>query len=127
MQDWITVRGGLRTVVMPTASQWLDLPDHDDLLLMLDVREVTGTVTMAYQTAPSKEDGAFQSLLLTGPFTVAVTASGTPQVNLPRLDRFLAAYTPVPIGRHIRWQLTSSSSTWDVTFRLWAAAYSVDG
>lgn len=118
LQDWITVRGTVTLgTITQTPSSWVDLRGYDDVVLFLDVREVTatsGTMNMSYMTAPTKDTTALRVLLP----TFALSASST-----PRVDRVLAAYAGIPIARYICWQTLNAgtSGPWDATFRLRAA------
>ncbi len=117
VQDWATLRGADATsMIVQSSTDWVDLGAVEDLVLFLDVREVTSgaTIKMYYETAPVREQGAFVSMLQ--PFTMAV---GT------RVDRCFSSNSGVAPARYLRWRLsrTSGAGTWDATFRLWAATY----
>jgi hypothetical protein len=120
IQDWTCVRGASTvTSVVQGESGYADLADFDDLVLFLDVAELTtgGSISLIYQTSPSRDDASFVALF--SPFTLSLTATGN-----PRVDRILSAYAPVPLARYLRWYLTTTSGgTWDVLFRITYAAY----
>jgi hypothetical protein len=113
MTPLVTVRGSssLATITQGEAS-WLDLCDYDSATFFLDVREVTGAVTLTYQTSPSKDDASFQTLV--APILLATSQ---------RADSALARFAFMPIARYVRWQLTSSSSPFDATFTIEVAAH----
>jgi hypothetical protein len=113
LTDWLTVRGAGPGVATITQGEnaWLDLSAYDDVIFYLDIKEVSGSsVTLTYQTSPSKDDASFQAIL--PPITMA---AGT------RVDLALAKYAAVPVARYVRWQITNGS-TYDATFRVLVAA-----
>ena len=114
LQNWITIRGQNDTVdVTQGSSDWLDVGDYEDFSVFLDVREVSGVApSMAYQTAPSKNEKSFRAMV-----PVFAMATGV------RVDRIVTAYAAVPPARWFRWALTHGGVPWDVTFRIRLAAY----
>jgi hypothetical protein len=116
-QPWITVRGGSSiSSITQSENAWLDLSPYQDLVAWLQVSELTngsGTVSMAFQTAPTKDDSLF----------VAVTAAATVATGVA-ITTMLKDTTTNPLSRWLRWQLTVSgaSSAWDATFRLLLSA-----
>lgn len=92
----------------------MDLGDFEDLAFFLDVREVSAAAPkMAYQTSPTKQDGSFLPMLPAFPVGVG-----------QRVDRVFTSTTAVPPARFVRWVLSpSGAGVWDITFRLWVAAY----
>jgi hypothetical protein len=114
-QDYITLRGGTAgTVITQSATSWLDLSAFQDIVTWLDVKEFSGgTVQVAYQTSPTKDDALFVNIA--GPFSLALGVT----VNV-----YLASSVTNPLAKFFRWQLTVTGSTppWDATFRLWLAA-----
>jgi hypothetical protein len=118
LTNWTTMRGA-STVSSITQSEtmWLDLRGFEDIVAWLDVRLVTpgtgGSVSMVYQTAPTKDDALFTAVA-----TVSALSSTTVTVT-----KALMSSASVPLSRWLRWQLTNSASTsWDATFRIWIAA-----
>jgi hypothetical protein len=117
LQDWVTIAGNPQIAsVTQGADAWFDLGAHEDVLFYLEVKELTNTPVMNYQTSPAPQDSLF--LPVVTPFSVA---SGV------RADAALFAYALTPPARYLRWQLTSSnlSLNWHVTFRILMAAYSL--
>jgi len=122
-QDYVTIRGNTATMtVTQSEHMWLDLPGVSHCVAWLEVKEITaggGTVSMSYQTAPMVNESLFSAMsgptsIITMPF--APTVGVTPTV-------LLKDHLTVPLSRWFRWQLTASgtSSTWDITFRLFLA------
>ncbi len=111
LQDWITISGspGIGAIAQ-SATEYLDIGHHEDLVFYLDVRSVTAGVTMNYETAPNKDAGSF--LPMVGPFPLATGL---------RVNRALFATAAVPPARFVRWQCFGD--TWSVTFRIWLATY----
>jgi len=119
LQDWITIRGAS---TVPTVTQgedsWLDLTAYQDLVFWVDVREVTGTtVTIAFQTSPTKDETLFTAMVA----ATTITASSSPVVVKATLA---GASTNVPVARYVRWQLVGPSALWDASFRVMVAANS---
>ncbi len=110
LQNRVTVSGGSTLTVLPqSAIYWLDIGDCEDVTFALDVSEVTGTVTMNYETSVSLESASFVACVT--PFLVTTGV---------RSDVVLAAYAPVPVARYLRWRITTNGmSAWDITFRVW--------
>jgi hypothetical protein len=116
LQDFLTVRGTSATnpatqIIQPSYG-WLDLGDFEDIVLYCDVRETTPTAQLTYETAPAANDSAFVPLIPL--FTMSV---GLTTTNIPA---FLAK---VPPARFLRWRVTGDGTPFDVTFRIWLAAY----
>ena len=120
LQDWITIRGtSSSTVITQGESGYLDLAPYQDVTFWIDCRESSGgTVTMNFQTSPTKEDFLFQAANLSTTPSSPITMSTTTSSSNPY--RVVLASNPnVPLARYVRWQLTGPSSTpWDVTFRV---------
>ena len=107
-------------VPTPTVSPIVCAKDH--MVFWADVRELTlatgGTpsVTMKFETSPTKDEVLFQTMAST------VVSVASPITPLPKV--ILAAAPAVPLATWVRWRLTPTGTTgpWDVTFRLLAAA-----
>lgn len=117
LQDFVTIRGATSvTSITQSEAQWLDLQAFQDLVFWLDVKELTSggatTFTVAYQTAPTKDDSLFVNMAsVTIAAGVAVTS-------------VLKDTATNPLARYVRWQLAvtgSPTSAWDATFRIWVA------
>ena len=119
-QDLVTIRGPGATTISQSHHAWLELPVSPNAVAWLDVREVnngSGTVSMGYQTAPRADESLFVAIsgpITTVPFAAAVGVTVTPLIK---------DLLNVPMARWFRWQITAtSSSAWDITFRLFVAA-----
>jgi hypothetical protein len=112
LTDWITIRGsfasnaGIATVTQGE-PYWLDVSEYDDLVGYVEVREVTGTVTLNFQTAPSKDEVTFQSV-----GSLVVTTA------LVQTGAVLSKYATIPIARYFRWQAVGVGAPYDATFRI---------
>lgn len=123
LQDWNTVAGASGAVITQEDTDWLDLEPFQDVVMYLECRESTfvgSAPTIAFQTAPTKDDSLFSSLLLPTT-TINLSASSTPQV----ISALLLSAN-VPLARFLRWQISGTGSTapWDATFRVMVAANS---
>lgn len=117
LQDWITIRGSTATPITQGESEWLDLAAYQDVSFWLDIREFSGASapTIAFQTAPIKDEVLFQPMLALIPLTL------TPS-NPYRVPITIATNPSCPVARYIRWQLVGPGSAWDVTFRVLVSA-----
>jgi hypothetical protein len=102
-----TVRGSSNyTSILQGEEAWLDVSEYDDIAFYLNVQNVTGTVTLTYQTSPLKDGDSFLSIGL--PITLAAGA---------RVDVVRARAAFPAIARYVRWLMTGSG-TFDVTFSI---------
>lgn len=115
LQDWVTIRLGGPTSVSQGADQWLDVGDHEDVVLTLDVREVSN-MTVYYDTSPTAQENSFAPMLSRST-TLSTLAIGT------TVDRVYSSLAAVPVARFVRWRLGSTSAGGDITFRIWVASY----
>jgi hypothetical protein len=119
-QEFVTIRGSSATTITQGHNAWLDLSHYTDLVAWLEVRGLTvpnGSVTISYQTAPTADETSFVAMtspVATIPFSLSLG------VTVTTMQKLLMT---VPLTRWFRWQLVSTStSTWDVTFRLFLSA-----
>ncbi len=114
--DWTTVKGTSSTSpVIQGEDQYLDLAAYQDACFWVDVRSVTGTVTLNLETAPTKDEGYFKAMIsATGLTTLAAAAT-------PTAYSALVSSAAVPLARWVRWKLISASANWDVTMRIWVS------
>jgi len=115
--DYLTVRGASSiTKVIQADSEWLTLDAFQDIIVWLDVKEVTagaGNVAVTYETSPTCDDFLFQQV-----GSVAVTSTGLSVTKL-----LASGGATNPLARYLRWKLAPSSAVaWDITFRIWLAA-----
>jgi hypothetical protein len=121
LQDWTTIRGSSSALtITQEEGGWLDLSPYQDVVFWVDGRSSTNTPTLTLQTSPSKDDALFMPLA--AGVSMPVAGMSSPQVVSALM---LAAASPnVPLARWVRWQLTATTGTWDVTFRVLASANS---
>jgi hypothetical protein len=115
MQDWLTVRGVASGIVIQSQTEWILTAPFQDITFYLDVREVTGTVTIAYETCPARDDRLFQAMFTSAALTAATAAPQT----------IFASSNAVPVSHWSRWKLTGGAAAWDVTFRVMAAGNNI--
>jgi hypothetical protein len=115
LQSWTTIAGTSVIASVPqSAHEYLDIGEHEDLAFYLDVRRLTGGVTINYETSPTAEDSGFLPIIR--PF--AISAMGL------RVDNAFFAFAATPAARFVRWRLSNSGGVnWNVTFRIWVVAY----
>jgi hypothetical protein len=116
LQDWTTIQGDATLLAFTQAeNDWFDAAGFQDVVTWLEVKEgffSIGGLTMAYQTAPTKDEALFATM---GTVNFAYNPGVTTTVMLK--DTAL-----VPIARWLRWQIQASSSTsWNLTFRILCA------
>ena len=124
VQDWITIRGAQSiTSIIQSEQDWLGFSAYQDIVFWLDVRELTnsaGTITMNYETAPTKDDSLFVAMVS----GVTMAAAATPTVTKVLLNQ----NPTVPLARWVRWRISTTgvgAAGWDATFRILAAANAV--
>lgn len=116
VQELLTLTAGDGvTSLIQSAHQYLDIGQNEDLVFYLDVRNVTGSgVTIAYETSPTPQDSSFLAMIA----PVAITAAGL------TVSRAAFSTAAVPPARYVRWRAQGpGSGGWNITFRLWLAAY----
>ena len=115
LTDWITIRAeeSVSSIAQP-ASGWLELPEHEDAYLYTDVKQVTNSLSLGFDTAIARQEASFVPLV--APFSLAVGL---------RLDGAPSQFVAVPLARFLRWRLVSGggAGAWGATFRIWVAAY----
>jgi len=118
MQDWITIRGAASTTVIQSQADWIFTAPFQDVTFYLDVREFSpvSAVTLAYQTAPAREEALFQ--------TIASTAAINAATPFAPVNVFLANAL-IPVSHWTRWKLSAGAATWDLTFRIMMAGNSL--
>jgi hypothetical protein len=90
LQGWTAVGGSSSLLSIPQAANlWFDLAEHEDVSFTLEVREVTGTVSMNYETSPSFEDASFLACIT--PFSIATGVRVEPRKRQPLPAWLLAA------------------------------------
>jgi len=124
LEDWITIRSSLTNAFTQDPGRWLDLSGFSDVVIWIDVPEVTppgGTntnyVQLTLQTAPSPDDAYFGALAPSLNFS---TASPYYQASVtPFILRSAQSLSVNNLMRFHRWQITpTGSGTWDLTFRI---------
>jgi|SRR5580658_6551661 hypothetical protein len=116
LQDWLLVRMPTSTTTITQSEHaWLDLADYRDVVFWYEVKEVSnggGTLTIALQTGPSKDEEFFTALVS----PTVVVGAGAIVVHHD--------WATVPLARWLRWQLIVSgtvTTTPEITFRIWVA------
>jgi hypothetical protein len=118
LTDWVTVRGaGASNTVTQSESEWLDLTQYEDVCFWIDVKEVTGTVTLNVQTSPTKDESFFTNI-----YTNAALAAGIVNPGSTGGKVIMATTSGVPVARYVRWQLSSATNPYDATFRIFISA-----
>jgi hypothetical protein len=116
LQNWITVRGATTTTdVRQDRSGYADLAGYKDLVVYLEVSDLSGRPLLAYETSPTNDDVLFLNL---------DTAAFIPVVGVaaPKIFRFTSPLGAV-MSRYVRWRLPASSGApWSLTFRVWLSA-----
>jgi len=121
LQDWTTIRGTSNNTIAQGEKGWLDLSPFQDLFAWVDVRELTSTPSLFFDTSPTEDENFFVSM--TGATNVTggsslVVATSPAIVKLPMLT------ATVPLARYLRWRLVGPAAAWDVTMRIVVAANS---
>src|SRR5512140_3060022 len=111
LTDGITIHGGNNTVTQ-SESEWLDLTQYEDVTFWMEIKEVTGTVTMKIQTSPTKDESFFADIYNQAAAVGVVNPGSTG-------GKCLMSSATVPIARFVRWSLVSASAPFDATFRIY--------
>ena len=122
LEDYITISGkpgaGVYSIAQ-SSHKYMDVGDYEDLVFYLDVRNYSGgggTLSVAYETSPTREDSTFLAMMA----PVALSQPGLVVTAAP----FAIASTPA--ARFVRWRLFAPLATgaWEATFRILVTAYS---
>lgn len=113
LQDLSTIRGATSNPVTQNESGWLDMTQMQDLFIWTETKEVTGTVTLTYQTSPTKDDALFTQMMAGAPLALGVS-----------ITKVILTAATTPVARYVRWVLTGPASTWDATFRTYISGNS---
>jgi len=110
-QDLTTVRVASGGLVTQPETAYVDLAGYREVFVWVDVREVISGTSLALQSAATKDESLFSTILTVTPGGVGVTiASAIPELT-------------TPFSRWFRWQLSPPpGSTGDLTFRIWVVA-----
>jgi hypothetical protein len=120
--DWTRVLGtSTSSPIIQGEDQWLDLAPYQDVVYWVDVRDVSGTVQLNLETAPTKDDLYFKPMVSAAGLTTL--AAGVGPVAYPAL----VSSALVPLARWVRWKLISASGTWNVTMRIFASVNAPGG
>jgi hypothetical protein len=121
LQDWTTIRSGGATVTQ-SEHEWLDLAPYQDVIFWVTSSEASassGSVTLTYQTSPTKDDSVFQAM------ATGVTLPTTTPTTTPTITQVFMLSATVPLARYVRWQLScTGNNAFDATFRVLVAANS---
>jgi len=120
LQDWTTIRAASGvTTITQAEDQWLDLSPYQDVTFWIDTKSSTNTPTIAFQTAPSKDDALFQAMVVPG-YSMPTGGVAAPVVVAAPMTT-----AAVPLARWLRWQVSATTGgIWDATFRVLIAANS---
>jgi len=127
LQDFTTIRGSTITPVIQSEASYLAFSGYQDMLFWIDLREISppgaGNVTLAIETAPSKDE-VFWTPMTTQVFAVGAAVGLVLGPSLPSV--ILARGPTQPLMTWVRWKLTASvAATWDITFRIILSANKV--
>jgi hypothetical protein len=115
-QDWTTVSGTGPTPFVQDPAEWISGSGYSDWTFWLDCSFVTpsSSVSLIYETAPSRDDASFQNAGTVNP----IAASTAPVVTRALLSRTTLA----PPASWLRWKLQGpAAGTWSMTFRILAS------
>lgn len=103
------------TSITQSAHQYLDIGQNEDLVFYLDVRNFYGTpLTIAFETSPTPQDSSFLAMIA----PTSIVANGL------TVSRAAFSTAAVPPARYVRWRVSGpSTGGWNVSFRIWLAAY----
>lgn len=107
-------QGSIATLTQP-ATDWVDLTGYTDVVAYLDAKQTDNgggtSVQLAYQTSGVMDEGMFQTV-----------ATATGLGNTVSVTVMLKDALTVPLGRWLRWQLTTTgvptTGPWHCCFRI---------
>ena len=115
-QDFITITGPSGSAdIVQTDTAWLGCQGVEELVFWLDLRGVSGTVALRYETAPAKESPLFTSM-------VPALDLGLLGVNTVTVTPALANLCYASAAGWVRWRVgPTAAGAWSATFRIWVA------
>lgn len=115
-QDFVTVGGASGSAdVVQTDVAWLRAESVEELVFWLDLRGVSGTVGLRYETAPAKDASLFASMVPT--LDLSALGANTTTVT-PALGNLCYASA----AGWVRWRVgPTTAGAWSATFRIWLA------
>lgn len=125
LQDWITIRGSQSGVsIIQSEADWMSFQPYSDIVMWLDTKAVTlaglTSLTLAYETAPARDESLFTAMVS----AVTLTAATTPLIT-----KVLLSQNPtVPLSRFVRWRLIPTGTPtgeYGACFRIFASANAV--
>src|SRR5438477_10567630 len=106
LQGWVTIRGNTTgTVVTQQEACYADRTPFKDVVAFTEVSDIAGSVNMALQTSPTRDDGFL---------AMAETRFIAPVGLTTTIMRYETATHPVT--RYMRWRLTNAGAAWSITF-----------
>ncbi len=130
LQDWVTIRGSSSgQTILQSSTDYLDLQDFEDAVAWVEVREITsagGTISLAVQSAPLKENAFFTPNNVSPTSLTTVGVAVVPMVLNDLKPTNTNGVIAMPLSRWLRWLVASAgtSGTWDITFRVLVVAHS---
>lgn len=125
LRDWLTVRGTQTGAnITQSEADGMRFQPYQDIVLWLEVKSVAlgglTSITLAYQTAPAKDESLFLAM------TTAVTLAAA---TTPTVTKVLLQQNPtVPLARWVRWKLFPNGTPtgeYGTCFRIFASANAV--
>ena len=117
LQGWTHVEGTAGNGIIQGEEGRLDLSGFTDVVLYLSTKACGNRTAFDYQTAPSKDDDLFVSILPAPPGPVTPGPDGQDV----QVIRFATATQP--LARWLRWKLEDEDD-YAATFRIWVSAAS---
>lgn len=97
------------------STEYFDATPFDSVVFYLDLRAQSSVVSLAYETAPAKEDGLFKPMATLTNMSTLV--GPTPTITVVQLSDGPS----VPLARWVRWKLTFDAPGGDATFKITAS------
>ena len=119
LQDWVTIRSAGSGTITQSEPFWLDTAGFLDCVIFMETREIStsgsSSVYMAFQTSPTKDDNLFIAMNDVSMATGIALSVGVQTWVLLR-DTGLC-----PLCHWLRWQISTTGTSYDATFRIWVA------
>lgn len=123
LQDWITVSGNNSGTLVQPESDYLRLPNFQDVVVYAEVSSITnaGTTTLDIQSSPTCDEAFFAASLSSNPYLLRFSlTSASSGVQTLKVSRWASA-TDQLLAEYVRWKLSfpGTGGPTNITFRIW--------
>jgi hypothetical protein len=114
LQRWVTIRGPASETIIQDEDEWLDLEEHDDVAIWVQVPDASNVDSLQFQTSPVRDGDTF--------VTMATWMVGGAALE-PEIASVVFASATTPLARYLRWACRArAGGSMSITFRAWVVA-----